>query len=145
MRQIYYPRSFFYVSRHGPIELSAKAADRLRCLKARGLLREPLRNGLQAYRRPFKRPYATRKPREYAVQRPGDLVEVDTLDVRPLPNVIIKQITARDVVSRWDVIESLPEGHGQQRPGLSGQPGGPLTLSRESDPGRWGQRVPGGV
>jgi putative transposase len=54
----------------------------------------------------LKRPYATRKPREYLVKRPGDLVQVDTLDVRPLPNVIIQQITARDVVSRWDVIEA---------------------------------------
>jgi putative transposase len=208
MRQVYYPRSFFYVSRHGPIELSAKAADRLRWLKAwraltgqglssqqaadalqlsraslyrwerrlkkqglggledlsrrprrcrgpewsaelaeavrtyreqygwdkhklarllerdgwqtsastvgrilkrlkvRGVLREPLRNGIQAHKRPFKRPYAIRKPKEHVVRHPGDLVQVDTLDVRPLPNVIIKQITARDVVSRWDVIEA---------------------------------------
>ena len=36
---------------------------------------------------------------------PGDLVQVDTLDVRPLPGVILKQFTARDVVSRWDVVE----------------------------------------
>jgi putative transposase len=208
MRQVYYPRSFFYVTRHGPRELSARAADRLRWLKAwraltdhglssqqaakalrlsratlyrwerrlkavglsgledrsrrpkdcrrpewsaelaeavqtyreeygwdkqklatllkrdgwqtsastvgrilkrlkaRGVLREPLRNNIQAYKRPFKRPYAIRKPKEHMVRHPGDLVQVDTLDVRPLPNVIIKQITARDVVSRWDVIEA---------------------------------------
>jgi putative transposase len=88
-------------------QTSASTVGRiLQRLKARGVLREPLRNGLQAYRRPFKRPYATRKPREYVVQCPGDLVQVDTLDVRPLPNVVIKQITARDVVSRWDVIEA---------------------------------------
>ena len=36
---------------------------------------------------------------------PGDLVQVDTLDVRPLPAVILKHFTARDVVSRWDVVE----------------------------------------
>ncbi len=46
-----------------------------------------------------------RKPREYVVQSPGDLVEVDTLDVRPFPGVTLKQFTARDVVSRWDVLE----------------------------------------
>jgi hypothetical protein len=34
MRQIDYPRSFFYVSCLGPDELSAKAADRPRWLKA---------------------------------------------------------------------------------------------------------------
>jgi putative transposase len=32
-------------------------------------------------------------------------VQVDTLDVRPLPGVVLKHFTARDVVSRWDVIE----------------------------------------
>ena len=36
---------------------------------------------------------------------PGDLVQLDTLDVRPLPGVILKHFTARDVVSRWDVVE----------------------------------------
>ena len=36
---------------------------------------------------------------------PGDLVQVDTLDVRPLPGGILKHFTARDVVSRWDVVE----------------------------------------
>lgn len=40
MRQIYYPRSFFYVSRHGPIEMSARAADRLRWRKAWRALRQ---------------------------------------------------------------------------------------------------------
>lgn len=209
MRQIYYPRSFFYVSRHGPIEMSARAADRLRWLKAwrartgqglssqqaadvlqlsraslyrwerrlkthglrgledlsrrpkrcrrpewsaelaqavqayrdqygwdreklaimlrregwqtsastvgrimnrlkaRGILLEAPRNGIRAYRRSFKRPYAIRKPKGYAVRSPGDLVQVDTLDVRPRPGVVIKQITARDMVSRWDVIEGF--------------------------------------
>ena len=219
MRQIYYPRNFFFVTRNGPVELSAKASDRLRWLKswralmehglssqraaevlcipratlyrwerrmkseglrgledrsrrpkrcrrpqwspelseavlayreqygwdreklavllrqegwqtsastvgrimkrlkARGVLREPLRNGIRAYKRRVKRPYATRKPKEYTVKEPGDLVQVDTLDVRPLPNVVIKQITARDVVSRWDVIEafrSATAGHARQ-------------------------------
>jgi len=37
---------------------------------------------------------------------PGDLVEVDTVDVRPVPGVVFKQFTARDVVSRWDVIQA---------------------------------------
>jgi putative transposase len=39
------------------------------------------------------------------VEKPGDLVQVDTLDLRPSPGVILKQFTARDMVSRWDVIE----------------------------------------
>jgi len=37
--------------------------------------------------------------------KPGDLVELDTLDVRPVPDRVYKQFTARDRVSRWDVCE----------------------------------------
>ena len=47
-----------------------------------------------------------RKPGDYNAQRPGDLVQVDTLDVRPFPWVTLKQFTARDVISKWDVIEA---------------------------------------
>ena len=74
-------------------------------LKKHGRLIEPKRRKLHTTRLRPNRPYAIRKPREYRPSRPGDLVEVDTLDVRPLPNVILKQFTARDVVSRWDVVE----------------------------------------
>jgi len=31
---------------------------------------------------------------------------VDTLDVRPLPSIVLKYFTARDMFSRWDVIEA---------------------------------------
>ena len=51
-------------------------------------------------------PYAVRKPKEYRPFAPGDLVQIDTLDVRPLPGVAFKHFTARDVVSRWDVLEA---------------------------------------
>ena len=47
-----------------------------------------------------------RKPKGYAVDQPGDLVQVDTLDVRPVPGVVLKHFTARDIVSRWDVLEA---------------------------------------
>ncbi len=47
-----------------------------------------------------------RQPKDYRVCQPGDLVEVDTLDIRPVPGVVVKQFTARDVVSRWDVVEA---------------------------------------
>ncbi|HZK67509.1 MAG TPA: integrase core domain-containing protein, partial [Chloroflexota bacterium] len=36
---------------------------------------------------------------------PGDLVQLDTLEVRPEPGVVLKQFTSRDVVSRWDCLE----------------------------------------
>ena len=41
-----------------------------------------------------------------APKSPADLVQLDTLDLRPLPGVVLKQFTARDVVCLWDVIEA---------------------------------------
>ena len=78
----------------------------LKRLKARGALREPVRTGVSARKRLWQRPYAVRKPRDYPVREPGDLVQLDTLDVRPLPGVVLKHFTARDVISRWDVVEA---------------------------------------
>jgi putative transposase len=74
-------------------------------LKQRGELKEPKRRAISAKRK-SRRPYGVRKPRDFVVERPGDLVEVDTLDVRPFPWVTLKQFTARDVISKWDVIEA---------------------------------------
>jgi putative transposase len=66
-------------------------------LKRSGQLVEPPRDAVPGSRRPLRpRPYAVRKPMQYAVSRPGDLVQVDTLDVRPVPGVVFKQFTARD-------------------------------------------------
>jgi putative transposase len=78
----------------------------LRRLKDRGLLVEPVtpvRLRGSAFRRYG---YAVRKPKAYKARRPGDLVEIDTLDVRPLPNIVMKHFTGRDVISRWDVMEA---------------------------------------
>jgi len=74
-------------------------------LRATGELREQARRGISARRRAWRRPHAVRKPAGFVAARPGDLVQVDTLDVRPLPGLVLKQFTARDVVSRWDVLE----------------------------------------
>jgi len=77
----------------------------LRHLKQTRQLVEPIRFAVSARKRRLRRGYAIRKPKDYQVQNPGDLVQVDTLDVRPLPGVVRKQFTARDVVSRWDVLD----------------------------------------
>jgi hypothetical protein len=74
-------------------------------LKRRGLLVEPVSNAISARRPASSRPYAIRKPRDYVPRVAGDLVEVDTLGGRPLPGMVVKHFTARDVISRWDVIE----------------------------------------
>ena len=73
-------------------------------LKERGILKEPIPNHISARKRRWQRPYAIRKPKEYLANKPGAIVEVDTLDLRPLPGIILKHFTAHDVISRWDVL-----------------------------------------
>lgn len=94
--------------RRGGVQISTSMVGRiLSRLRDSGQLREPLRLTVPGSRRRLRpRPYAVRKPKQYAVSRPGDLVEVDTLELRPLPGVVFQQFTARDVVSRWDVIQA---------------------------------------
>jgi putative transposase len=77
----------------------------LTSLRQRGVLKDPVRLRVKRRRGTEHRPWALRKPRDYAVERPGDLVQLDTLDLRPAPGVVLKQFTARDTISRWDVIE----------------------------------------
>ncbi len=74
-------------------------------LRKRGVLVEPSRAAVAVRKPRPPRPYAVRKPKAYLAKRPGDIVQVDTLDLRPLPGVILKHFTARDMVSRWDVLE----------------------------------------
>jgi putative transposase len=87
-------------------EASTSMVGRIICrLKDGGVLREPIRNHVSAHRRGLKRAYAVRKPRDYQVADPGDLIQLDTLDIRPLPGVVLKHLTARDIISRWDVVD----------------------------------------
>ena len=86
------------------IKVSTSMVGRiLKHLKATGQLIEPLPERRRSRKHP-PRPYAIRKPKGYLAKEPGDLVEVDTVDLRPLPGVNLKHFTARDVVSRWDVL-----------------------------------------
>ena len=73
-------------------------------LKERGILKEPVPNHISVRKRRRQRPYAIRKPRDYGISQVGDLVQLDTLDVRPLPGVLLKHFTAHDVVSRWNTV-----------------------------------------
>jgi len=77
----------------------------LTSLRKRGVLSAPKLWRVKRRRGTTGRPWALRKPNDYAVTKPGDLVQLDTMDLRPAPGVGLKQFTARDVVSRWDVIE----------------------------------------
>lgn len=88
------------------IVLSVSMVGRiLERLRRTGELREPAGRRISARKRAWRRPHAVRKPPDFVAARPGDLVQVDTLDIRPLPGLVLKQFTARDVVSRWDVLE----------------------------------------
>ena len=84
---------------------SASTVGRIiRKLKERGVLKEPVPNHISARKRQRQRPYAIRKPKDYGISLVGDLVQLDTLDVRPLPGVLLKHFTAHDVVSRWNTV-----------------------------------------
>lgn len=68
------------------LELSCSMVGRiLRELRASGRLNEGLRPRRPGHR-PV-RPYGRRKPKDYVVTAPGDLVQIDTKDVRPVPGV----------------------------------------------------------
>lgn len=74
--------------------------------RERGVLVEPQRMSVKMRKRRWSRPHAVRKPKDWPVGRPGDLVQVDTVDLRRHLQEQRKQFTARDMVSRWDVIEA---------------------------------------
>jgi hypothetical protein len=73
-------------------------------LKERGVLREPVSNHVSVRKRQRQRPYAIRKPKDYVISLVGDLVQLDTFDIRPLPGVSLKHFTAHDVISRWNTV-----------------------------------------
>ena len=53
----------------------------------------------------YQRPFARRKPRDYVPVAPGDLIQVDSADVRWTGlGQVYKHFSARDYVSRWDVL-----------------------------------------
>jgi putative transposase len=74
-------------------------------LKREGRLLPATLNDPCIVSRPQIRPYATRKPRDYLPVAPGDLVQVDSADVRFDGTAqVYKHFSARDWVSRWDVL-----------------------------------------
>jgi transposase InsO family protein len=92
------------VLRRQGIRLSVSRIGRiLTDLKRRRVLIEPVPTRLRPHAR-HARPYAVRKPKEHAVTAPGDLVQVDTMHLRPLPGLERRHFTAVDVVSRWSVV-----------------------------------------
>ena len=92
--------------RRAGILLSTSMVGRILArLRRSGDLQEPRRRRMSVHQRRWARPYAVRTPADWVVKAPGDLVQLDTLDIRPLSTLIWKQFPARDVVSRWDTVE----------------------------------------
>jgi transposase InsO family protein len=71
-------------------------------LKRRQVLVEPKATRLRPHAR-HARPYATRKPKAFPVAAPGDLVQLDTMHLTPVPGIERRHFSAVDVVSRWSV------------------------------------------
>jgi transposase InsO family protein len=67
-------------------------------------LKESISNHVSARKRQRLRPYGIRKPKDYTIKETGDVVQLDTLDLRPLPGVVFKHFTAHDAVSKWNVM-----------------------------------------
>ncbi len=91
------------VLRRDGVVLSVSMVGRIMTdLKRRKVLVEPNTARLRAHSR-HARPYAVRKPKEYTAAAPGDLIQVDTMHLTPLPGVERRHFSAIDVVSRWSV------------------------------------------
>ncbi len=86
-------------------QLSVSTVGRiLSRLHLSGQLHEPVR--LHRRRgRTIRRPHAVRKPRDYPIQQPGDLVQVDTLDVAVAHGSRFVQLSLVDVYCRWTAAE----------------------------------------
>jgi putative transposase len=87
------------------LRLSASTVGRvMNRLRHRGVLVEPLNIRLAREARKRRRTprYALRKPPSYRIDAPGDLVQVDTLQVRFSDSEIRYHYSARDAISRWD-------------------------------------------
>jgi transposase InsO family protein len=91
------------VLRRDGITLSVSMIGRILVdLKRRGVLIEPRPTRLRPHAR-HARPYAIRKPPEYAATAPGDLVQLDTMHLTPVPGVERRHFSAVDLISRWSV------------------------------------------
>jgi transposase InsO family protein len=85
------------------VQLSVSMIGRiLSDLTRRRVLIEPPSARLRPHSR-HARPYAIRKPKAHPVAQPGDLIQLDTMHLTPLPGVERRHFSAVDVASRWGV------------------------------------------
>jgi putative transposase len=74
-------------------------------LKATGQLVEPARSRRKLSKKARARIYAVRKPKDYGAKVPGDIVQIDTMDVYPWPGLHLKHFSLEDVISRINCLE----------------------------------------
>lgn len=87
--------------REGFVDSESTVGRALKKLVARGVV-EPLRRRRRRRSGSWRsRPHAQRLPRGWTPQRPGDLVQLDTMTVQPQPGRTLRQFNACDMVSRW--------------------------------------------
>jgi len=88
------------------IRVSTSTVGRvMKRLKARGVLVEPInvRQAKEARKRRRRPRYAIRKPEGYLVNAPGDLIQVDTLQIHLQGCGRRWQFSSRDLITRIDV------------------------------------------
>jgi transposase InsO family protein len=66
--------------------------------RVRDLIRKATRKAA-----PKKRPHATRKPKDVSFDKPGDIIQIDTVSVTLAPNLTVKHFDAYDVHAKWTV------------------------------------------
>ncbi len=92
--------------RRDGIRVSTSTVGRvMKRLKARGVLVEPInvRQAKEARKRRRRPRYAIRKPEGYPVNAPGDLIQVDTLQIHLQGCGRRWQFSSRDLITRIDV------------------------------------------
>jgi putative transposase len=90
--------------------VSDATVDRIiRSLVARGVVTPvpTLRRSRSRSRPSAKRRYAVRLPREIVRDRPGSLVQLDTVSINVAPDKAIKHFTAYDPVAKWTVAKAF--------------------------------------
>ncbi len=88
------------------ISLSVSMVGRiLVSLRSTHQLIEPIARTAWKGRSRHTRPYAIRKPKDYPVEQPGDLLQVDTMEIRPRAGMIRKHFTAVDMASRYSIAD----------------------------------------
>jgi len=102
------------LKREGRLIAHATVGRVLGRLRAKGQLVEPplVRAALHKQRRRahLKRRYAKRMPWDLRPQQPGDLMQIDTTPITLYPGCQRVHITARDVISRKDVVAAYAKG-----------------------------------